>query len=1201
MPSGYVYEWTGTLSSAFDTPGNWYNVTAGTTATTSPGTSDEALVFAAGTIDGPGAVFDLGLTGTATGLTIGGSLNGSYVFVGGTVTLASGAGLSSGNLIDIGDDSSETIAGKIPTLLTVGAGAVLTASQTIADTYDIIVGQGGGTGTLAVTGAGALAQAGSSAIWAGNGGTGLITVAGGGEITAGLGASPEPQAGLVLGAGGGTGALVLTGAGSQVYVGDITEVGFGGTGSLVVSAGATFTSGDEQNSLSVGDLEGSAVGNGSVSFSAATGNLYGLIEDGAYGQGSISLSNGATVTVVTTATSGPAVSWSMLIGAAAGSAGTLNVSGLSLLNLQRGLGVGSAANGSVAITGATLLINEAAGSGVISLDAGLSAGVSGVVTLNGGAIRDTGGAGMIIGGFGSGTLAISGGGTVSTVDASAAAFGIADAAGATGLVSITGAGSALVVAGAVSDGAGGAGSIVLSAGAQFTAGYAANAVGLALGSAGGAGSVALGSGSHASVLGQIEVGAAGSGALSVTGGSSLAAQATSNPALVVGGNSGSSGSVTISDTATAVSLAGGLVVGSSGTGTLTVENSAALAVTASTGQVSPGLVIGAGAGSAGTVEFLSSASVFIADSVVVGSQGAGVLGVSTGATLTVSVAPAPGQSALEAGIAAGVSGSIAINGGLVNDSALAGVIIGAAGNGTLSIAESGSQGGTLLTGNPGGTTGLALAVDSGSTGSVSLSGAASLLKVDGTVSDGGAGLGAITIGAGAQFDAGFAATATGLVLGGAGGSGSLALTGGATASILGQIDVGQAGNGSLSVSGGSTLSAQTTGFDALVVASGAGTSGTVLISDAGTYVRLTGGLEAGVFGNANVTIEGGASLAAGTWAGNGSAAVLIGASGGTSSLTVTGVGTSLNATGEVQVGGTLTTGAGALTISAGATASVVLASGQTIAGATIGGAAGAPVSVATVTGSGSSWTIAGALAIGGGGGAGLLDVAARGKVSAGSVQVDAIGNASHGSIVVTGAGSVPSAGTLTLGGAGSPGALTVASGGSVNVAGNTAVAGTASLIGGTLSIAAGSAVSGQGILSAGSIVDLGRVGVTTGKLNIYGGITGTGTLSIAKGGTLLLERSEAAGVGVVFTSGGGTLSAATASAVAGTITGWQAGDFIDLTKFDATSETFAKGTLSLFGANDKLLGTLHFAGALGAHNFTLTHPSATATEISFHS
>ena len=80
---GYIYSWTGKVSSSYGTAGNWYNNNAGATATSVPGTSDEALVVASGAINGPGAAFELGLTGTATGLTAGGSLFGSYVYVGG--------------------------------------------------------------------------------------------------------------------------------------------------------------------------------------------------------------------------------------------------------------------------------------------------------------------------------------------------------------------------------------------------------------------------------------------------------------------------------------------------------------------------------------------------------------------------------------------------------------------------------------------------------------------------------------------------------------------------------------------------------------------------------------------------------------------------------------------------------------------------------------------------------------------------------------------------------------------------------------------------------------------------------------------------------------------------------------------------------------------------------------------------------------
>jgi T5SS/PEP-CTERM-associated repeat protein len=296
VPSGYIYSWTGKVSSAFGTAGNWYNTTAAATATAVPGTSDEALIVANGSITGPGAVFDLGVSGSGAGLSVAGTLYGSYAYVGGTVTLGSGAAIASPNLIDIGDNSSSTIASKVATLLTVGSGAFITATSAAPNTFDILVGQGAGaSGTLAVNGTG-IASAGTAGLWVGNGGNGVITVSGGGQVQSGTPAgSATRQIDLALGSNGGTGTMIVSGAQSFGDFTNTVEVGFGGTGLLTVSGGAVLDAGEGLDSLNIGDVYNGAIGSGTVTIDASTAYLAGVIEVGAYGQGSLDLSNGATV------------------------------------------------------------------------------------------------------------------------------------------------------------------------------------------------------------------------------------------------------------------------------------------------------------------------------------------------------------------------------------------------------------------------------------------------------------------------------------------------------------------------------------------------------------------------------------------------------------------------------------------------------------------------------------------------------------------------------------------------------------------------------------------------------------------------------------------------------------------------------------------------------------------------------------------
>ncbi len=84
-------------------------------------------------------------------------------------------------------------------------------------------------------------------------------------------------------------------------------------------------------------------------------------------------------------------------------------------------------------------------------------------------------------------------------------------------------------------------------------------------------------------------------------------------------------------------------------------------------------------------------------------------------------------------------------------------------------------------------------------------------------------------------------------------------------------------------------------------------------------------------------------------------------------------------------------------------------------------------------------------------------------------------------------------------------------------------------------------------------------------------------------------------------SGEGILVPQRAADLAGTTSGWASGDYIDLTKIAATLDSYSDGTLSLFGANSDLLGTLNFAGVFSANNFTLTALPGSGTEIGYHS
>jgi T5SS/PEP-CTERM-associated repeat protein len=918
MPNGYVYTWTGKSSTDFSTIGNWYNQTAGAPATAVPGVNDEALITSSGSITGTGNVYDLGLTGSGAGMTIAGQLAGSNLFAAGAVNVAAGGSLIFSNIIDIGDYQNGLI-GNIAASVTIGAGGLLRGTLPITGDSDILVGRNGGTGTLTVTGQGALADAGARGFDVGDDGTGLIAVNAGGHITGGTGDSYQngvsTQIGIALGDPGGSGTLIVSGAGAGATFGDLVDVGFGGTGVLTVASGGTLTAGDGAVALNIGDSQGNANGTGSVTFNAGTGLLNGFTEIGAYGSGTLALSSGASVTMTQTANTGDAAYWSALLGIVTGASGTLSIGSQSLLTTSHGLGIGVQGHGELDVSG-TADISSLAGE--IAIDAGTDAGGSGVITVAGGVLDDVSSTGMIFGGGGSGTLNVSAGGTV-----------------------------------------------------------------------------------------------------------------------LCGGSAGF----------------GGLILGDT----------------------------------------------------------------------------------------------------------------------------------------------------SGSSGTASVSGAGATLTVAGQLQDGSAGTGVLSIGVGGAVTTGLSANELGLVIGADGGNGSASVAGGHL-SVTGQIGVGIVSAGSMSMSAGGTVTATSSGLSAMEIGQLSGEAGTVTVTGAGTMLTLTGGLTDGGSGIGSFTISGGAHATLVSPAPNTLPGLTIAAftgSGG-STMTIEGAGTVLSDTGQVIVGGDAS---GALTVSGGATLSVATGAGQTVPDLVIGTGGGTIASTATVTGSGSVLSVAGALIVGDTN-HGTLQVLAGAHVTSNSLTVSS-NSLSSGSLVVAGAGSLLNTDALAVGVARVRGAVSIDAG-TVSVAGNASLHGALTLSdGGSLDatgivqIAGNTTVSGVGTLSAAHIVDAGRIVVKGGVMTCVGVITGSGFLYAGGNANMIIDGRENASVGLHF-GNNGTFTAASISELAGTITGWEARDALDFTGVKIASDSYAAGTLSLYDSSHHLLGREVFAGSYTVHNFALSADNGAGTLLTYH-
>lgn len=879
MPQGYIYEWTGHLSGNLDTLGNWFNENANATATSLPGQTDEAIIDAAGSLTGSSSVYNLALTGAGTGLTLAGQLDGQFTSVAGLVTLASGTlaalanpAVQDGALIVVGDGS-----GASGTVLLAG-GTTLQGGWAGDHGVDVIIGRDGGSGTVTTLGAGALVTAGQDGFQvgagtdgAGNASQGSISITAGGTLSGGIAAtppgggaatfsgSPDPVLGwigLAIGADGGTGAVSLQGAGATAEFGDIVSVGYGGAGTLSLSAGATLAAGDGAHSLTIGDIDGTVTGGGTVSLTAARATLAGLVAVGAYGNGTLTLGAGSFVTQNAMEGQGTASQYGLLAGETAGAFGALTVSAGATLTLGAGLAAAASGDASVQIAG-TVVVNAAPSAGGGALAVALEQGSGAFVTIAGGDFQDAGLQGVLVGGSGTGVLTISGGGTLSCGSTDAAAgLTLGGFAGALGIASLTGSTSLLSCAGQLIDGNLGQATLTIGGGATLTAGAGAASAGLVVASGATSAALAITGGAHLSSAGQLDIGAAGAATLQIAGGASVTATCSTGSALELANAAGASASATITDAGTRVTLTGGLTVGNYGSASLLLENNAALA-TSSTSVTVPGLAIAAGTASS-TLTITSGATLTDSGQLILGGFGAGTLILSDGGSLTTTL---PAGQNLPAAVIAASAGTLASS---------------------ATVTEAQWQiGGALLIGHAG-----AGALTIGAGGSVT-AGAAAL-------SDATGGAGTLTIGgAGAQFGA------TALTIGAGGGAGTIALSAGGSLAV----------SGTLATAG--TLACSVTGATATLgaLSIGQGSNASLSIGTGGA-VRVTG--QAAIGGTLNLS---GGALTAGSASVTGTLALQGGTLQSAGSLTIsaggaiTGAG-ALAATSLVDLGRLSCTGGG---------------------------------------------------------------------------------------------------------------------------------------------------------------------------------------------------------------------------------------------------------------------------------------------------
>jgi hypothetical protein len=155
--------------------------------------------------------------------------------------------------------------------------------------------------------------------------------------------------------------------------------------------------------------------------------------------------------------------------------------------------------------------------------------------------------------------------------------------------------------------------------------------------------------------------------------------------------------------------------------------------------------------------------------------------------------------------------------------------------------------------------------------------------------------------------------------------------------------------------------------------------------------------------------------------------------------------------------------------------------------------------------------------------------------------------------------------------------------------------GTVPWVPGTVYVGSNGQITGTGRIDA-PVNLAGTLLASGGPLGVFGTMSGTGTLAIGAGAVLFAAGSVASGLTAAFQGAAGTLELFTAATPFGaTISGFAAGDVIDITASVFSTAAYSAGTLTLSGAGATL--ALAFAGTYAAAGFMLVPDPFGGTEI----
>jgi T5SS/PEP-CTERM-associated repeat protein len=461
-------------------------------------------------VDGTLAVS--GLSGQLTDngyLAVGDAGNGSLKITGGgTVAttnstlhldIAGGVGSTAGVIVD-GAGSSLSTAGGI-VVGRVGNGALTLTNSGQVKAGGLAVGYlGGSTGVVSVASQGAISTTGMN-VGSLLGATGAVTVdgkgstltdsgfiaigdAGFGTLTISNGASFSSVAGstqniAVGNQSGGMGSVTVTGSASTLTDADYLVFGYSGIGSLSVKAGGSVSMTNATTAIILGQLAGST-GTATVDGTGSIVSDAGYLFVGQAGNGALTLTNGGQLKasgglgvgsqgsgVLSLATGATALmsnsTQEISIGGSAGAAGAVRVDGTgSSLTDDGYLAVGDGGVGSLSVTDDATLTTT----GGFSI--GAQAGSSGTVLVSSGATATT--ASIGVGYMGQGALAVTAGGPSDQGSVFSTGFmEIGQTVGASGSVSLSGAGSTLTATSGLIVGGASYGSLTVSGGATLDA------------------------------------------------------------------------------------------------------------------------------------------------------------------------------------------------------------------------------------------------------------------------------------------------------------------------------------------------------------------------------------------------------------------------------------------------------------------------------------------------------------------------------------------------------------------------------------------------------------------------------------------------------------------------------------------------------------------------------------------------------------